>query len=66
MVSAEIAENLNGTFFLKKVIFGMGEKVVFTNCVFEKLCYSENTIFIVLSANTAVATKNVLKQPERL
>ena len=27
----------------------MGEKVGFTNCVFEKLCFSENTIFIVLS-----------------
>ena len=29
----------------------MGEKVGFTNCVFKKLCcFSENTIFIVLSA----------------
>ena len=28
----------------------MGEKVGFTNCVFEKLCFSENTIFIVFSA----------------
>ena len=35
----------------------MGEKVGFTNCVFEKLCSSENTIFIVFSANTAVAIK---------
>ena len=33
----------------------MGEKVGFTNCVFEKLCFffSENTIFIVFSENTA-------------
>ena len=31
----------------------MGEKVGFTNCVFEKLCFSENTIFIVFSANPA-------------
>ena len=31
----------------------MGQKVGFTNCVFEKLCFSENTIFIVFSANTA-------------
>ena len=30
----------------------MGEKVGFTNCVFEKLCFAENTIFIVFSANT--------------
>ena len=32
--------------FLKKVFFDMGEKVSFTNCVFEKLCSSENTIAI--------------------
>ena len=31
----------------------MGEKVGFTNCVFEKLCFTENTSFIVFSANTA-------------
>ena len=37
----------------------MGEQVVFTNCVFEKLCFPENTIFIVLSANTAVAVKEM-------
>ena len=34
---------------MKRVFFDMGEKVGFTNCVFEKLCFSENTIFIVLS-----------------
>ena len=28
----------------------MGEKVGFTNCVFEKLCFSERTNFIVFSA----------------
>ena len=28
----------------------MVEKVGFTNCVFEKLCFTENTIFIVFSA----------------
>ena len=28
----------------------MVEKVGFTNCVFEKLCFAENTIFIVFSA----------------
>ena len=37
-------------FFLKKVFFDMGEKVGFTNCVFEKLCFAANTIFIVFSA----------------
>ena len=30
----------------------MGEKVGFTNSVFEKLCFSENTIFIVFQQNT--------------
>ena len=33
----------------------MGEKVGFTNCVFEKLSSSENTIFIAFSKNAAVA-----------
>ena len=37
----------------------MGEKVFCTNCVFEKQCSPENTIFIVLSANTAVAVKTM-------
>ena len=37
--------------FLKKVFFEMVEKVGFTNCVFEKLCFfSENTLFMVFSA----------------
>ena len=27
----------------------MGEKVGFTNCAFVKLCFAENTIFIVFS-----------------
>ena len=57
-VSAEIAKKQkkkseNDTFFWKKVFFDMVEKVGFTNCVFEKLCFPENTIFIVFSANTA-------------
>ena len=39
--------------FLEKGVFDMVEKVGFTNCVFEKLCFPENTIFIVFSANTA-------------
>ena len=49
-VSAEITKNKNDTFSLKKVFFDMVEKVGFTNCVFEKLCFPENTIFIVFSA----------------
>ena len=31
----------------------MGEKVGFTNCVFEKLCFPENTIFMCFQRNTA-------------
>ena len=44
VVSAEIAQNQNDTSLFKKLFFDMGEKVGFTNCVFEKLCLSENTI----------------------
>ena len=51
VVSAEIAQNQKWhLFFEKGVFFDMGEKVGFTNCVFEKLCFTENTIFIVFSA----------------
>ena len=49
-VSAEIAKNKNDTFLGKKGVFDMVEKVGFTNCVFEKLCFPENTILIVFSA----------------
>ena len=38
------------TFFWKKVFFGMGEKVGFTNCVFESCA-------LLFSANTSVAIK---------
>ena len=31
----------------------MGEKVGFTNCVFEKLCFIENTILQCFQQNTA-------------
>ena len=38
----------------------MGEEVGFTNCVFEKLWFSENTIFIVFSAKHSFSkTKTV-------
>ena len=51
VVSAESAQNQKWHLFLEKgVFFDMGEKVGFTNCVFEKLCFPENTILIVLSA----------------
>ena len=45
-VSAEIAQkNKNDTFFLeKKVFFDMVEKVGFTNCVCEKLCFLKTLV----------------------
>ena len=48
VVSAETAQTKNDVFF-EKVFLGMGEKVCFTNYVFEKLCSSENTIYSVVS-----------------
>ena len=58
----------NDTFSLKKVFFDMGEKVGFTNCVFQKLCFPENTIFIVFSAKHSFSkTKTVCsKKTENL
>ena len=35
----------------------MGEKTVFTNCVFRKLCIPENTIVIVFSAKLSFLSK---------
>ena len=42
----KLPKTKNDTFLFKKVFFffDMGEKVGFTNCVFEKLCFSESTI----------------------
>ena len=37
----------------------MGEKVGFTNCVFEKLCFAENTIFIVFAEKTQLFRKKL-------
>ena len=55
----KLPKTTNDIFFLKRVFFGMGEKVVFTNCVFEKLCPPENTMFMVFSAKTAAAVKKM-------
>ena len=45
----------------------MGEKVGFTNCVFEKLCFAENTIFIVFSEkkNTAFQKQKLYVEKKR-
>ena len=43
VVSADIAQNPKWHLLFEKGVFDMGEQVGFTNCVFEKLCFSENT-----------------------
>ena len=65
MVSAESVKKQNDTFFWKKVFFDMVEKVGFTNCVFEKLCFPENTIFIVFSAKHSFSKKNCMLKKNR-
>ena len=53
-------------FFWKPFFFfDMGEKVGFTDCVFEKLCFSENTIFIVFSANPAFQKQKLYDEKNR-
>ena len=59
VVSAEITQNLKWHLLFWRRCFWHGWKSVFTNCVFEKLCFSENTMFIVFSANTAAAIKKM-------
>ena len=49
VVSAESGQNQKWHFFWKRCFFWHGWKVGF-NCVFEKLCFAESTIFIVFSA----------------
>ena len=50
-------------FFFGKGVFEMGEKVGFTNCVFEKLWFSEHTIKIVFSEkHSSCKTNTVCKQ----
>ena len=49
----------------KGVFFDMGEKVGFTNCVFEKLCSSESTIFIVFSEIHSSCNKELYVEKNR-
>ena len=60
LVSPEIAQNQKWHIFLKKVFRGMGEKVGFTNSVFEKLCSSENKFLIVFSAKHSSCRKRAV------
>ena len=43
----------------------MGEKLGFTNYVFEKLCSSESTIFIVFSAKHSNCNKKLYVEKDR-
>ena len=43
----------------------MGEKVGFTNCVFEKLCFPENTIFIVFSEKHSFSKQELYVEKNR-
>ena len=43
----------------------MVEKVGFTNCVFEKLCFPENTIFTVFSANAILQKQKLYVEKNR-
>ena len=49
--------------FWKRVFFSMGEKVIFTNCVFAKLCHS---IFLCFQQNTAVAVKQMYVEKQKI
>ena len=59
VVSAKLPKTKNDTLFEKVFFFDMGEKWGFTNCVFEKLCSSESTSFIVFSAKHSSCNKTV-------
>ena len=52
--------------FFEKGVFWHGWKVGFTNCVFEKLCFPENTIFIVFSAKHSFSkTRTVCRKKQK-
>ena len=53
------------TSFFKRCFCDMGEKLGFTKYVFEKLCSSENTIFIVFSAKHCSCNKKLYVEENR-
>ena len=65
MVSAEIAQNQKWHLFFEKGVFDMGEKVGFTNFVFEMLCFAENTIFIVFSAKHSFSKAKIVRKKKQ-
>ena len=67
VVSAEIAQNQKWHLFWKEVFFDMGEKVGFTNCVFEKLCvcvflFWKHCFYSVFREHSSCNTNTVCKQ----
>ena len=52
-------------YFWKRCFFDMVEKVGFTNCVFGKLCFPENTICIVFQQNTAFQKQKLYVEKNR-
>ena len=64
--SAEITKKMT-PFFVKRCFFDMVEKMGFTNCVFEKLCFPENIIYSVFSKTQLFKMQNcMLKKTENL
>ena len=47
------------------MFFDMGEKVGFTNCVFEKLCFAEKNYFYSVFRNTAFQKQNMYVEHNR-
>ena len=64
-VSTEIAKKQKWHLFWKRVFFDMVENVGFTNCVFEKLCFPENTIFMVFSAKHSFQKQKLYVEKNR-
>ena len=52
-------------FFGKKVFFDMGQKVGFTNCVFEKLCFLNTLFYSVFSRTQLFKNKNCMLKKNR-
>ena len=48
----DIAQNQKWHLFFEKGVFDMSEKVGFTNCVFEKLCFLKALFFTVCKQKT--------------
>ena len=52
--------------FEKRCFFDTGEKVGFINCVFEKLCFSENTILQCFQKTQQLHYKNSMLKNQKI